>query len=99
MAVLPTPGSPISTGLFFVRRDSTWIVRLISASLPITGSSLPSFARAVRSIVNFFRLSKVSSAVSLSANLPERYFVTAWFNLVAFTPADFSNSEALLPQL
>ena len=23
MAVLPTPGSPISTGLFFVRRDST----------------------------------------------------------------------------
>ena len=25
MAVLPTPGSPMSTGLFFVRRDSTWI--------------------------------------------------------------------------
>ena len=25
MAVLPTPGSPISTGLFLVRRDSTWI--------------------------------------------------------------------------
>jgi hypothetical protein len=24
MAVLPTPGSPMSTGLFFVRRDSTW---------------------------------------------------------------------------
>ena len=24
-AVLPTPGSPISTGLFLVRRDSTWI--------------------------------------------------------------------------
>ena len=23
MAVLPTPGSPISTGLFFVRRDRT----------------------------------------------------------------------------
>jgi hypothetical protein len=23
IAVLPTPGSPISTGLFFVRRDST----------------------------------------------------------------------------
>ena len=23
MAVLPTPGSPMSTGLFFVRRDST----------------------------------------------------------------------------
>ena len=25
MAVLPTPGSPIRTGLFFVRRESTWI--------------------------------------------------------------------------
>ena len=25
IAVLPTPGSPISTGLFLVRRESTWI--------------------------------------------------------------------------
>ena len=25
MAVLPTPGSPMSTGLFLVRRLSTWI--------------------------------------------------------------------------
>ena len=38
---MPTPGSPIRTGLFFVRRDSTWIVRRISSSRPITGSSLP----------------------------------------------------------
>ena len=30
-AVLPTPGSPISTGLFLVRRDSTWMTRRISA--------------------------------------------------------------------
>ena len=37
----PRPGSPISTGLFFVRRESTWIVRRISSSRPITGSSLP----------------------------------------------------------
>jgi hypothetical protein len=39
IAVLPTPGSPISTGLFLVRRDSTWIARRISTSRPITGSS------------------------------------------------------------
>ena len=39
MAVLPTPGSPISTGLFLVRRESTWITRRISSSRPITGSS------------------------------------------------------------
>ena len=41
IAVLPTPGSPIRTGLFFVRRLSTWITRRISSSRPITGSSLP----------------------------------------------------------
>ena len=49
MAVLPTPGSPISTGLFFVRRESTWITRRISSSRPMTGSSLPLRASAVRS--------------------------------------------------
>ena len=49
IAVLPTPGSPISTGLFFVRRESTWIVRRISSSRPITGSSFPASASAVRS--------------------------------------------------
>ncbi len=41
-AVLPTPGSPISTGLFLVRRLSTWMTRRISASRPMTGSSRPS---------------------------------------------------------
>ena len=49
IAVLPTPGSPISTGLFFVRRESTWITRRISSSRPITGSSLPVDASFVRS--------------------------------------------------
>ena len=46
IAVLPTPGSPISTGLFLVLRDRIWITRRISASRPMTGSSLP--ARGVR---------------------------------------------------
>jgi len=49
IAVLPTPGSPISTGLFFVRRESTWITRRISSSRPMTGSSFPSRAASVRS--------------------------------------------------
>ena len=53
IAVLPTPGSPISTGLFFVRRESTWITRRISSSRPMTGSSLPVSASAVRSRPNF----------------------------------------------
>ena len=45
MAVLPTPGSPMSTGLFLVRRDRTWMVRRISSVRPMTGSSLPARAR------------------------------------------------------
>ena len=49
MAVLPTPGSPIRAGLFLVRRDRTWIVRRISSSRPMTGSSFPCRAMAVRS--------------------------------------------------
>ncbi len=53
MAVLPTPGSPISTGLFLVRRLSTWMTRRISSSRPTTGSSLPSRAAVVRSTPYF----------------------------------------------
>jgi hypothetical protein len=48
MAVLPTPGSPMRTGLFLVRRDSTCITRSISRSRPMTGSSFFSRASTVR---------------------------------------------------
>ena len=61
IAVLPTPGSPIRTGLFFVRRLSTWMTRRISSSRPMTGSSRPSRAASVRSRPNF------SSAWNLSS--------------------------------
>ena len=44
MAVLPTPGSPISAGLFLSRRDRIWMTRSISFSRPMTGSSLPARA-------------------------------------------------------
>ncbi len=69
-AVLPTPGSPISTGLFLVRRDSTWTTRRISASRPITGSSLPSRAAAVRSTPYFSSALKVPSG-SADVTRPE----------------------------
>ena len=52
IAVLPTPGSPISTGLFFLLRESTCITRRISSSRPITGSSLPARASCVSSLPN-----------------------------------------------
>ena len=53
IAVLPTPGSPIRTGLFFVRLESTWMTRRTSWSRPMTGSSLPRSAASVRSRPNF----------------------------------------------
>ena len=40
-------------GLFLVRRDRIWITRSISFPRPITGSSLPSFAMAVKSRPNW----------------------------------------------
>ncbi len=49
MAVLPTPGSPTRTGLFLVFLDRIWMTRLISASRPMTGSSLPLAASSTRS--------------------------------------------------
>ena len=52
IAVLPTPGSPINTGLFFVLRDNICITRSISVDLPMTGSNLPSLAILVRFLPN-----------------------------------------------
>ena len=72
MAVLPTPGSPISTGLFLVRRCSTWMARRISSSRPITGSSLPRRARSVRSRQYFLRASRWPSASALFTPCPPR---------------------------
>lgn len=43
-------GSPTRQGLFFVRLLKTCISRPISSSLPMTGSSFPSSASAVRSV-------------------------------------------------
>ena len=72
IAVLPTPGSPIKTGLFLVRRCSTWIARRISSSRPITGSSLPRRARSVKSIVYFLSDSRWSSASAELTEAPPR---------------------------
>ena len=50
IALLPTPGSPMSMGLFFFLRHSISIIRAISAVRPTTGSSLPSSAACVKSV-------------------------------------------------
>ncbi len=50
IAVLPTPGSPINTGLFLVLRERMRMTARISVSRPMTGSSLPDLASATRSM-------------------------------------------------
>ncbi len=89
MAVLPTPGSPIRTGLFFVRRCSTWMVRRISSSRPITGSSFPAAARAVRSTVYFSRAWRLSSALGSETFSPPRTSSMAFSSAPRAAPASF----------
>ena len=89
IAVLPTPGSPISTGLFFVRRLSTWITRRISSSRPITGSSLLCRAASVRS------RPKRSSAWNLSSGLWSVTRCDPRTSLIAFSR---SSREAPTPR-
>ena len=48
MAVLPTPGSPTSSGLFLVRRQRIWMQRSTSFMRPISGSTLPCRAFSLR---------------------------------------------------
>jgi len=56
IAVLPTPGSPIKHGLFFVLLLNIWIILPISFSRPTTGSSLFAFASAVKSLPYFSKV-------------------------------------------
>src|SRR6187551_3309676 len=62
IVVFPTPGSPIRTGLFFVRRDRICMTRSISCSRPITGSSLDSRASCVRLRPNWSSTSDAPSS-------------------------------------
>ena len=72
IAVLPTPGSPINTGLFLVLLCRTSMVRRISSSRPMTGSNLPFSALSVKSIQYFFKAPRVFSAFSSLTFLPPR---------------------------
>ena len=73
IAVLPTPASPMSIGLFLVRRLKICITRFISSSRPMTGSSLFCAAIWVSERVyfcralNFLGLSAVACLVERSS--------------------------------
>ena len=97
IAVFPTPGSPINTGLFFVRRDRTWMTRLISASRPMTGSSFVSLAILVRSMPYFSSALKVSSGSGLVTRALPRIWPNASSSASAVTPAPASTVLASPP--
>ncbi|MNI41345.1 hypothetical protein D3C73_955960 [compost metagenome] len=87
MAVLPTPGSPISTGLFFFRRASTSIVVSISRARPMTGSSLPSRASFVRSRLNWSRSGVLEDASTRPSSAPlPTTLVTCWRSACGVNP-------------
>ena len=94
IAVLPTPGSPMSTGLFLVRRERTWTTRRISSSRPITGSSFPLRASSVRSRPYFSRAWYRSSAFGSSTVWLPRMSLSALRRGSRAAPARFSASAA-----
>ena len=100
IAVLPTPGSPIRTGLFLVRRPRIWITRSISFWRPTTGSSLDSAAIWVRLLPNSSRVGvlvdplppppEATSAVSPSMRI-------TWVRTLARSTPRFSRTRAATP--
>ena len=100
IAVLPTPGSPISAGLFFVLRPRIWMTRSISFSRPMTGSRVPARAASVRlmpswSSVGVFDGRFVSWAGAV-LELWLRTWMTWWRTLSRLTPR-LSSTPAAMP--
>ena len=91
IAVLPTPGSPMSTGLFFVRRESTCIVRRISSSRPMTGSIFPLRAASVRSRPYFCSVWYLSSGFWSVTRCEPRTCWSACMSFACVTPSEFTS--------
>mmetsp|Transcript_87426 Transcript_87426/g.189377 ORF Transcript_87426/g.189377 Transcript_87426/m.189377 type:complete len:374 (-) Transcript_87426:640-1761(-) len=89
MAVLPTPGSPMSTGLFFWRRARIWIVRSSSLARPTSGSMVPSAAIFVRSVPN-------SSRVPVLPPAPLPLVLTPTSAFSPFSSSSFTISSGIL---
>ena len=102
IAVLPTPASPTSTGLFFVLRARVWITSRISRLRPMTGPRSPFAARAVRSRPKRSRVGVSVRAPALSRPRPLPRAVSrtvasraALRRAAASTPASWSRREVM----
>ncbi len=85
------------TGLFFVRRESTCTTRRISWSRPMTGSSLPSRAAAVKSVPNFSSALYVPSGSGVVTRCPPLTFSNASSSRCAEAPCRSSSSPVWPP--
>ena len=95
-AVLPTPGSPIRTGLFLLFLERILMTFLISVSLPMTGSSFCCFAFATSSVPYLFSVSYVASGLSVLTFLLPRTSARTCRNLFLSMPNRESISLAAL---
>jgi hypothetical protein len=91
----------MSTGLFFVRRDRIWMTRSISFERPITGSSLPARAAAVRSMPSWSTVGvrvdeRAAPAPALCGMLCERMRVVSARTRSRLTPR-LSSTPAAMP--
>ena len=73
MADLPTPGSPISSGLFFLRLLKICDTLCISASRPTTGSSFPRSAISVRSLPKLSNTGVLDFLFVFTPGLPNKF--------------------------
>ena len=103
-AVLPTPGSPMRTGLFLVFLLNISMTLLISSSRPITGSIFPSMTSCTRSWPYFSSASRlfslVASVIFLPPLLSSSWLVTSlrlslYFFTISFETDDLLNSSSM----
>jgi len=80
MAVFPTPGSPIKTGLFFVLRDKIWMTLRISSSRPMIGSIFPPLTSSTKSFPYLLNASNWFSDPGLSILCPALREACAFFS-------------------
>ena len=101
IAVLPTPGSPIKTGLFLVLLPSIWTTLSISACLPTTGSSFDSLANLVKFVPNssnvaVFTLPLLEPAPDPTSAVSPSILITCVLTFVKSMPK-FSRTLAATP--
>mmetsp|Transcript_31395 Transcript_31395/g.67770 ORF Transcript_31395/g.67770 Transcript_31395/m.67770 type:complete len:217 (+) Transcript_31395:1634-2284(+) len=101
MAVLPTPGSPMRQGLFFVLLPKICVTRWISFARPTTGSSLPSCACLVRLVPYSSRVGSLeppaapTPAPTCSFSSPT--ILMTWVLILVASAPRFSSTRAATP--